>query len=144
MKKEGLERTQVGVGLIILKGNKTLLGQRKGSHGAGEFASTGGHMEHLETAEQTALRELAEEAGSDLKIKNMRFLCLTNLTMYKPKHYIDIGFVAEWRSGEPKLMEPDKRIDWGWYDIGNLPKPLFEPVKIYLEAYKTGQVYFNL
>lgn len=142
--KDPQEITKVGVGLILLKGNKILLGKRKGSHAHGEYGSTGGHVEHLETAEETALRELAEEAGPDIKVKNMRFLCITNITLYKPKHYIDIGFVAEWESGEPKLMEPDKRVNWDWYDINNLPEPIFEPVRLYLEAYKSGQVYFNL
>ena len=137
------KRPQVGVGLIIIKGNKVLLGKRKGSHGHGEYASTGGHLENGETLEECVWRELKEEAGSDIKIKNLRFLCLINLRSYLPKHYIDIGFVADWQSGEPKVIELHKKESWEWFDIDNLPNPIFEPVPIYLEAYKTGRILFE-
>ncbi|MCA9331267.1 NUDIX domain-containing protein, partial [Candidatus Saccharibacteria bacterium] len=51
-------------------------------------------MESMESFEETILRELEEEAGSQLQVKNLRFLCLTNVRGYKPKHYIDIGMTA--------------------------------------------------
>src|SRR4051794_22692167 len=121
-------RPRVGIGLIIIKGNKILLGKRKGSHGHGEYASTGGHLEHNETMGECVYRELLEEAGPDLKIKNLKFLCLINLRKYLPKHYIDIGFVAEWESGEPKVMEPEKKESWDWYDMNDLPSPLFSTI----------------
>jgi 8-oxo-dGTP diphosphatase len=137
------ERPKVGVGLLIVRGNKILLGKRKGSHGEGEYGGTGGHMEHLESFEETALRELLEEAGPDIKVKNMRFLCITNLTAYAPKHYVDVGMVAEWDSGEPQITEPDKKESWGWYDLDNLPSPFFSVMENYITAYKTGQIYFT-
>jgi 8-oxo-dGTP diphosphatase len=137
------DRPKVGVGIIIIKGNKILLGKRKGSHGHGEYASTGGHLENGETLEECALRELAEEAGPNLQVKNLRFLCVINLRQYKPKHYIDIGFIAEWKSGEPKVMEPDKKESWEWYAIDDLPSPIFGPVPIYVKAYKAGQTLFE-
>ena len=136
-------RPKVGVGLLIVKGNKILLGKRLGSHGANEYGGTGGHLELLESIEDCALRELAEEAGEDIKVKNLRFLCLANLLKYKPKHYIDIGMVAEWVSGAPIVVEPDKREAWEWYDIDNLPTPLFAVESLYIEAYKSGQSHFG-
>ena len=39
---------------MILKGEKILLGVRKGSHGAGEFAFPGGHRELSATVRDTA------------------------------------------------------------------------------------------
>jgi 8-oxo-dGTP diphosphatase len=138
------DRPKVGVGLLLVKGNKILLGQRKRSHGVGEWGGVGGHMEHLETFESCLLREMAEEAGTELKIQNLRFLCLTNLTRYSPKHYIDIGMVAEWKSGTPIVMEPNKLVSWDWYDMDSeLPTPLFACEPGYIKAYKTGQVYFG-
>jgi 8-oxo-dGTP diphosphatase len=136
-------RPQVGVGLIIIKGKKVLLGKRRGSHGHGEYASTGGHLENGETLEECVMRELREEAGPDIQIKNLRFVRLINLRKYAPKHYIDIGFIAEWKSGEPKVMESDKKESWDWYDMDNLPSPLFGTVEAYIDAYKTGQILFE-
>ncbi len=136
-------RPKVGVGLLLIRGNKVLLGKRKGSHGAGEYGGTGGHMELLESFEDAASRELHEEAGPQVKIKNIKFLCVTNMTGYAPKHYVDIGMVAEWVSGEPKIMEPDKLESWGWYDLDDIPEPLFSVERNYIIAYKTGQHYFD-
>ena len=42
-------QTRVGIGVIILKDGKVLLGKRKGSHGAGEYAFPGGHLEYMES-----------------------------------------------------------------------------------------------
>lgn len=100
-------------------------------------------MESMESFEETILRELEEEAGSQLQVKNLRFLCLTNVRGYKPKHYIDIGMTAEWVSGEPKIMEPEKLEKWEWIDIDTPPSPLFSMVPNYIEAYKTGRIYFS-
>jgi 8-oxo-dGTP diphosphatase len=135
-------RPQVGIGLLIVKGNKILLGKRKSSHGAGEYGSVGGHMEYMESFESCILRELAEEAGEDLKVKNLRFLCLDNVKQYAPKHYVDIAMVAEWKSGEAKVMEPDKLEFWDWYDIDQLPEPLFI-LDTYVDAYKTGNIFYD-
>ena len=137
------QRPKVGVGIFLINDGKILLGVRKGSHGAGEYALPGGHLELQESFEDCVLRELAEEAGPDVKVKGIRFLCVTNLRKYKPKHYVDIGMLAEWVSGEPKVMEPNKLVSWQWYDLDDLPKPLFGCDENYIESYKTGRYYFQ-
>jgi len=134
---------KVGIGLLIVKDDEILLGKRKGSHGEGLYGGTGGHLEHGESFEACALRELAEEAGSSIKVKNLGFLCLTNFKDHLPKHYVDIGLVAEYVSGEPEVMEPDRVESWGWFNINHLPSPLFEVEVNYIEAYKTGRTYFD-
>lgn len=128
-------QTKVGVGVLVLKDNKILLKRRKGSHGAGEYEDAGGgHLDYMESFEECARREIREEVG--IEIKNIKFLCVSNIRKYTPKHYVDIGFVADWASGEAKIMEPDKCDHIDWYDLNNLPEPLSEWLKFYLEAYK--------
>lgn len=41
----GKKQLKIGVGILIFKKNKVLLARRKGSHGAGEYAGPGGHLE---------------------------------------------------------------------------------------------------
>ena len=137
-------KPRVGIGFLVIKdGTHIMLGRRKGSHGEGEYSLPGGHLEHMESFEDCALRELAEEAGTAIKVSKPRFLCVTNLQKYPPKHYVDIGMAAEWISGEPIVAEPDKLIEWKWYPIDNLPTPLFGCTENYLESYKTGKSYFT-
>lgn len=139
------QRPQVGVGLLVVKhGKEILLGTRKGAHGEGEHAGPGGHLELGETIEKCVLRELAEEAGPDIRIKNLRFLCFINMRRYMPKHYAHIHMVADWESGEPKVMEPDKQEGWSWQDLDNLPEPLFGTMPQAVDAYKTGKTFFEV
>ncbi|HSR89280.1 MAG TPA: NUDIX domain-containing protein [Candidatus Udaeobacter sp.] len=132
---------KVGVGVMIFKDGKVLLGKRKNAHGEGAYAWPGGHMEYMESFADCAKRETMEETG--MEIENVRFLRLYNLKEYAPKHYVDVGLIADWKSGEPKIMEPEKCEGWDWYDMDNLPQPLFSTIPSYIEAYKTGRNFFD-
>jgi 8-oxo-dGTP diphosphatase len=135
------QKIKVGVGILIFKDGKVLLGRRMGAHGAGEYCGPGGHLEYMESIEECAKRETREEVG--IEITNVRFLGLTNLTAYAPHHYIDIGVAADWLSGEPQVMEPDKREGWEWYDLDHIPEPLFRTDPNYFEALKTGKNFWD-
>jgi len=117
-------RPKVGVGVIIVKDNKVLLGERKNAHGQGSWAFPGGHLEMNETLEECAKRESMEEAGID--IKNVKQLTFTN-DMFKNenKHYVTCFITADYDSGKVRVMEPDKCERWDWFEWNNLPHPLF-------------------
>jgi 8-oxo-dGTP diphosphatase len=135
------DQARVGVGILIVKDGKILYGRRKGSFGAGLYGLVGGHLEHGETAEQAILREVAEECG--LKVKNLRVLCVSDFLTYYPKHYLDVGFVGEWESGEPLVLEPHKVEAWEWRALDDAPDDVLAPCLGYIEAYKTGKNYFT-
>ncbi len=137
-----LQKPKVGVGVMILKDGKVLLGKRKGSHGEGEYAFPGGHLEYMESFEDCALRETKEECG--IQIQNIRFQFLANVTTYVPKHYVHIGLVADWKSGEPKVLEEEKCDSWNWYELDELPEPMFKMCKIAVDAHKTGSSYYDI
>ncbi|OIO08475.1 hypothetical protein AUJ27_00685 [Candidatus Falkowbacteria bacterium CG1_02_37_44] len=137
-----LEKPKVGVGVMILKDGKVLLGKRKGSHGEGEFAFPGGHLEYMESFADCAKREVLEECG--IEIDNIRFQFLANVVKYAPKHYIHVGLLADWKKGEPKVMEPNRSGSWLWYDINNLPEPIFKMCELSIKSYKSGNNYFDI
>ncbi|HZM64284.1 MAG TPA: NUDIX domain-containing protein [Candidatus Saccharimonadales bacterium] len=132
---------KVGVGLLVLKDGKVLWSKRKGSFGAGLWGGIGGHVEYGETLEQAILRELAEECG--ITVKNVCVLCVSDFLTHSPKHYVDVGFVADWEAGEPHILEPDKCDGWEWRAIDDIPEHIFAPMAGYIEAYKTGKNYFT-
>lgn len=116
-------RPLIGISVLVEKDGKLLLGKRKGSHGAGEYAAPGGLLEHLESFQSCAVREVLEETG--IEIGPLLFLRVLNTKDYPPKHYVDLAFVAQWKAGKPEVREPDKVESWDWYPIDALPSPLF-------------------
>lgn len=120
------EMPKVGVGVIVLRNGKVCLLKRKGAHGEGSWCYPGGHLEFGESFFEAATREVNEETG--LKVKNPRFLCVTNDIFRKEnKHYITIFVAVDHVSGEAKIMEKEKCTDIGWFELDSLPKPLFIP-----------------
>lgn len=127
---------KIGIGVMVVRDGKILLHKRKNAHGAGEYSSPGGHLEYMESFEGCARREAKEEA--DIEIENVRFLFLANLKKYAPKHYVHVQLVADWKSGEPKVMEPEKCEGWEWFSMDAIPTPCFSMLKEAVECYKKG------
>lgn len=120
-------RPKVGVGVIIRKDNKILLGKRKNSHGDGTWSFPGGHLEFGETPEECAKRETFEETG--LILDTFAKCGYTNDIFNKEnKHYITLYMITDLKEGEPELKEPEKCEQWQWFEWFKLPKPLFVPI----------------
>lgn len=127
-------RPKVGVGVLLFKDGKVLLGQRLSKHGEGTWCPPGGHLEFGESFEECARREAAEEAG--LKIgKPVVLTCTNDIHIDEKKHYVTIIMRAEWTGGDPQVLEPDKLIKWQWFNWDKLPSPLFLPIQ---NLIKTG------
>ncbi|HSB74589.1 MAG TPA: NUDIX hydrolase [Terriglobales bacterium] len=122
------ERPGVGVGVIIVREGRVLMGRRKGSHGHGSWSFPGGHLEFGESVEDCARREVLEETG--VKIGTTRPGPYTNdIFESEHKHYVTVYVVADHHAGEAHLLEPGKCERWDWFEWGALPQPLFPPVQ---------------
>ncbi len=139
--KKGEEKPKIGVGVMILKDKKVLLGKRKDSHGEGEFSFPGGHLEYMESVIECAKRETREECG--IEITNIRFQFVSNVLRYTPKHYLHIGLIADWKEGDLEVREPEKCESWEWFDQHALPEPLFEMCAQAFAAQKTNEYFYD-
>ena len=135
----GVERPQVGVGVVFLKDGRVFLARRQGSHGEATWASAGGNLELGESLEGCARREALEELG--LVVGDLRFLCVTDIIAYG-RHYLDIEFLGEISEQEPRLEEARVFTESGWFPLDDLPQPLFEPMRYALDSLRTGQHYY--
>lgn len=126
MESGSAARPLIGVGVLVVREGRVLLGERRGSHGAGTWAPPGGHLEFGESVESCARRETLEETG--LELERIRQAPYTNdHFVAEGKHYVTL-FVAAEASGEPALLEPGKCAGWRWFPWSELPEPLFLPL----------------
>lgn len=125
-------RPVVGIGVLVLRDQRILLGKRRNAHGAGDWSPPGGHLDFGETPENCAIREVREETG--LTIENARLGGVTNdIFLSEQKHYVTLFIIADCPAGTPELLEPAKCEGWVWYDWTALPEPLFLPLRNLLQ-----------
>lgn len=115
-----------GVGVLVLREGKVLLGRRTSVHGRGTWSPPGGKADPGETPEETARRELVEESGLVAAVP--RVVAETLDTFPDGRTWRTRWVLMEWVSGEPEALEPDEVDSWSWYEWDRLPTPLFLPM----------------
>jgi mutator protein MutT len=138
--KPGKDYIGVGGGVLIFnkKGEVLLLKRgKKSKNEAGWWCKPGGAVHYGETAEKAMKREVREETGIEIKIWGL----LPHVDQFLPKekqHWMALNFLADIKSGEPKIMEPEKCDEMRWFDIKKLPKKTtkttVEPVRYFLKG----------
>ncbi len=130
---------RVGIGVMILDGNKVLLGHRykdrKDTGGICEvdcWSLPGGKQEYDETFFDGAKREIKEETNLD--IDDLELFNASD-DIQPDRHYITLQVIARKHSGKLTVMEPEKEDDWCWFDLDNLPDKIYTPSKKFLESY---------
>ncbi len=140
-----------GFGVMILSGNKVLLGQRHADpakadselQGEGTWTMPGGKLHYGESFEEGARREVLEETGLEISTGDLEVISLTN-DIGASAHFVTVGLLLNDASiGEPKVMEPDEITQWKWFDLSDLPSPLFFPSKKILDNYAARKFYKN-
>ncbi len=132
---------RVGIGIIVIKEGRFLIGKRKNAHGEGLWAFPGGHLEYLETPEACAKRELMEETG--LIAKAIRRSHWTN-DFIDEKHYITLFMHVTDFSGALVNKEFHKCEQWEWRKISELPSPLFHSIESLFKRHPIEQEYSYL
>jgi 8-oxo-dGTP diphosphatase len=116
----------VGVGVIVVRDGKVLLGRRCGAHGAGTWGFPGGRPSSGERVEQAAPRELLEETG--LRGNHARVVAETVDEFSEGLRFRTV-FVRVSADGEAVVREPHRCEQWCWFSWDDLPQPLFLPVE---------------
>lgn len=130
---------KIGIGVMILDGNKILLGHRsKDKEDTGGIFEVdcwtlpGGKQEYNETFFEGAKREVKEETNLD--VDELELFGAAD-DIQPDRHYITIQVIAKKYSGELKVMELTKEDKWKWFDLDNLPQKLYSPSRKFIEAY---------
>lgn len=135
-------QVRVGVGVMVWRDGRVLLGRRKGAHGAGQWSFPGGHLEKGESILDCAQREVREECG--LEIQRVRFQFGARSSAFLPRDYLHIGVVAASDAGEPLVLEPDKCDGWEWWrDQYPLPSPMFLFAELAFDAHNHVNAFYD-
>lgn len=142
------KKVGVGVGIMILKNNKILLGKRHEDpnkadselHGEGGWTMPGGKVNFGETLEEAASREIQEETSLKVNPAELKFISLSN-DKVADAHFITIGFLCKNFKGKPKVMEPDEITEWKWLNLNTPPEKMFFPSLRLLKNYLDNIVY---
>ncbi len=137
---------RVGVGVLLLKDGKVLLGRRNDDpkkadslmHGEGTWTCPGGKLDFHETLFGQAIREVREETG--IEVKRLELVSIGN-DIVPDSHFVTIGFLAKEFSGKPKVMEPDEITEWKWFPLDGLPEKVFPPSRKIIMNYLDKEIY---
>lgn len=117
----------VGVGVLVKRDRRYLLGLRQKSRGHGTWSTPGGVVPPAEGVLACALRELREETG--LLGTSPRVVAQAARTLDDGQQWHSVFVAVDVpRDHEPELREPDRCREWGWFEPLRLPEPLFTPV----------------
>jgi mutator protein MutT len=83
-----------------------------------------------------AAREAKEETGLDVEVIR-HMLTYDHLIPKEQQHWVTTMFVGKVKPGqEPRVMEPDKCDEIGWFALDELPYPLSIATELKLNAYR--------
>ena len=126
---------RAAVYIILIKDNTVLLLRRHNTEWKnGWYTLPAGHIENNETILDCACREVNEETGITL---NKNELKLVHIVRYRGKeHYIEFFFTASHWEDDPRLTEPEKCDDLGWFPLTNLPHKTLTNVVQAIDQFK--------
>jgi 8-oxo-dGTP diphosphatase len=111
---------QIGCGVVVKKGPLFLVGERKGSQGAGLWALPGGKPDPGETPLEAAKRELWEETG--IIGKDWRELPAWTYDPFPERNLYFVTLYFEcYTDLQPIVKEPEKCAGWRWVHFGQIP-----------------------
>ncbi len=122
--KRGIDYIGVGVGALIFnEDNKLFLTLRgpKAKNERGTWEIPGGAVEFGETVEDAIVREIQEELGIKIRVKELLQLC-NHIIPDEHQHWVSPTFVCELVEGTPVIKEPEKCSDMGWFSIEEAEK----------------------
>ena len=133
--KIGKDYIGVGVGAFILNDNNELLLQKRAVPAEKDYwCIPGGRLEMFETLEHAVIREAKEETDLDIEIIKLMGIC-NHIIEKENAHWVATSYLCKIKSGEAKIMEPDKASDMKWFKLDNLPDKLTITTKKALEDY---------
>ncbi len=137
--QRGIDYIGVGVGAIIVDDEGKLFLARRGERAKNErglWEFPGGSVEFGETLIEALKREMREEYGIEIAVGELLDV-VDHILPKEGQHWVSPTFICTTVSGEPRIMEPEKCAEIGWFAVKDVPAKLTmitrENLRHYLE-----------
>lgn len=137
--KPGIDYIGVSVGALIVNEKGELFLTKRGQHATNERGTweiPGGKVQFGETLQDAVKREMKEEYGVDI-ILEYQFPAQNHLIPEEKQHWVPTCFLCKIVGDKkPRIMEPDKCDEIGWFAFDALPSPLSIITRIDIAQYQ--------
>jgi len=122
--KKSIDYIGVGVGAIIFNSENRVFLAKRGAGARNEqfkWEFPGGGVEFGELLQDAVKREVKEEYDLDIEVEQLLDV-VDHLLPEEKQHWVSPTFLCRYKSGSPRIMEPDKCEEIGWFDLDKLPE----------------------
>ncbi len=124
--KRGVDYIGVGVGAILVDQDGKIFLSRRGQNSKNErglWEFPGGAVELGERMADALKREMAEEYGIEIEVGELLDV-VDHILPAEGQHWISPTFICKITKGEPKIIEPEKCSEIGWFEVDKIPENL--------------------
>lgn len=122
--EEGVDYIGVGVGAVIINSDTKVFLSKRGKevrNESGKWEFPGGGVEFGDTFKDTIVREMKEEYGVDIEVIELLGVD-DHIIPDEKQHWIAPTYICKIKSGIPKILEPHKCEEIGWFTIEEVSK----------------------
>lgn len=114
----------VGVGAVIFDENNRLFLAKRGEKARserGKWECPGGGLERFESLKEAIEREFKEEFGAEVEFVRVLEV-LNHIIPSEDKHWVAIPALCNLKKGTPRILEPEKCAEIGWFTFSEMEK----------------------
>ncbi|MHB0967040.1 MAG: NUDIX domain-containing protein [Bellilinea sp.] len=137
--KAGVDFVGVGVGAVIVDSRGRLFLAKRGEKAKNErgcWEFPGGSVEFGETLADGLKREMQEEYGIKISVGKLLDV-IDHILPREGQHWVSPTYICKVVSGEPRIIEPKKCAEIGWFALDEIPEPLSVISRENLQHYRS-------
>lgn len=122
--KKGVDYIGVGVGAAIFNSEGKIFITKRGQKAQNErglWEIPGGSVEFGETCREAAIREVKEENDIDIEVIELLGVC-DHIIPSEHQHWLSPTYICKIIRGEPRILEPEKCEEIGWFTLEEAEK----------------------
>ena len=134
----GRDYIGVGVGAMVFDAEGRVFLAKRGPHASNErgyWEFPGGKVGFGEKLVDGLRREFREEYDMDIEVVDLLSVD-DHILAQEKQHWVSLTYLARHTGGTPRIVEPGKCSEIGWFELTDLPTPLSVITELDLGHYR--------